>query len=240
MRKTMMVAAAALIGGVSAAAAADLGGYGSMKDEPVTAYVPNWAGLYAGVNAGYAWGDADWDWKEFPNGVSTDLNGGIFGGQIGYNFQHGNWVVGAEVSFSGGNADGAARCPNPDFTCKSELDWLLTAGPRIGYARDNWLGYVAGGYALASITTTEDPLFRSTVNDTQQHSGWAIGGGVEYLISPNVIFGVEYLHVALSSETHAASDFEQDHPEIRDIDPELDIVRARLSYKFGRDDEPLK
>lgn len=87
---------------------------------------PSWAGFYAGVNVGYAWGDADasasttcpstappaWTCSgnvpaSLPNGPATDaLGSGLFGGsgftgglQAGYNWQSGKLVYGGEVDF---------------------------------------------------------------------------------------------------------------------------------------------
>lgn len=50
----------------------------------------NWTGFYAGLNGGYSWGRANT--TLFPGTVlatplGQDVNGGLFGGQIGYNWQ---------------------------------------------------------------------------------------------------------------------------------------------------------
>src|SRR5262249_3700484 len=52
----------------------------------------NWSGLYAGINGGFGWGSSSWD--GIP--ASFDVNGGLFGGQLGYNWQFGPWVLGIE------------------------------------------------------------------------------------------------------------------------------------------------
>ena len=62
------------------------------------------------------------------------------------------------------------------------------------------------------------------------------------LLRDRWVLGLEYLHIELDSQTHYK-------PIIsalsRQIDAEADIVRLRLSYKFGRGDgghtdQPLK
>ena len=105
-------ATAAMIGCAGTAFAADVYAHGGMKDAPVE-YIPpvSWSGFYLGVNAGYAWGTSDMHVPAADTSLSLDTNGGIYGGQIGYNYQIDNWVLGAEVSFSGSNADGSATCP---------------------------------------------------------------------------------------------------------------------------------
>lgn len=226
--KVSLLAATLLAGASFAANAADLGGpRGSLKDEPMYAPVASWSGLYLGVNAGYAWGNADWYYPYYGTSTSTDLNGAILGGHIGYNKQIGNWVLGIEASLSGSNADGKASCPNMYYECTSELNWLLLAGPRLGYAFDRTMVYATGGYALASVNTSTIPAINGYSKD-QDHSGWSIGGGIEHQITPNLVLGAEYVHVELGTETSTVPSYAD-----REITPDLDIVRGRLSYKFG-------
>jgi outer membrane immunogenic protein len=70
----------------------------------------SWTGFYIGLNGGYSWGRSRSDAAFFnsasgaaitpPAGSTTqsnfNLNGGVFGGQAGYNWQTGNWVWGFE------------------------------------------------------------------------------------------------------------------------------------------------
>src|SRR4051794_30720570 len=68
----------------------------------------NWTGFYVGLNGGYSWGRASTTITGisplaplFPVGAfapfSRDVNGGIFGGQAGYNWQvDPKWVLGLE------------------------------------------------------------------------------------------------------------------------------------------------
>src|SRR3989442_144333 len=64
-----------------------------------------WAGLYLGVNVGYGWGksstdtvfsDATIGTPLLATNTSAALKGVIFGGQAGFNWQSGPWVVGIE------------------------------------------------------------------------------------------------------------------------------------------------
>lgn len=234
--KLTLLAASFLAGTASIAGAADLGRYGgSLKDEPAYVLPGTWTGLYIGANAGYSWGNSDWNWPNVGTHTSPDFDGGIFGGQIGYNYQMGNLVLGAEVSLSGSNATGDAKCPNNTYTCETELNWLLVVGPRVGYAMNRTMLYATGGYARASLHTNVSPFF-SGYDQDNTHDGWALGGGIEYQITPNLIFGAEYLHVDLSSETIGNAI----NSEVHKVDADMDIVRARLNYKFGGRDESLK
>src|SRR3974390_2087038 len=62
---------------------------------------PSWTGWYIGANVGAAWQNMK-DNSSYGSRV-THLDGSTFigGGQIGYNFQHGNSVFGIEADISG-------------------------------------------------------------------------------------------------------------------------------------------
>src|SRR5262245_25507730 len=69
----------------------------------------NWMGLYAGGNAGYLWGESRIfiTVGDFDEGSDTfDFGGFIGGGQIGYNFQTGPWVLGVEADLQYSDASG--------------------------------------------------------------------------------------------------------------------------------------
>src|SRR5690242_11167254 len=94
MRKRMLVLAAAVLGlTASSAFAADLG----VRAPPVTPapVATTWTGFYAGLNAGGGWANVSSD------NVSSDLSGFVGGGQLGYNWESGNWLLGIEGDFQG-------------------------------------------------------------------------------------------------------------------------------------------
>ncbi len=79
-----------------------------------------WTGLYIGANAGMGWFESD--------GNSSD-SGFVGGGQIGYNYQIGHWVWGAELEISGANIKDTG------------LDSTISLMAKGGYAFDRWLVY---------------------------------------------------------------------------------------------------
>src|SRR5581483_673353 len=66
---------------------------------------PTWSGFYAGINAGWGWstakatgsaaGPVAADFAGIPP-LSANANGGLFGFQLGYNWQIASWVLGME------------------------------------------------------------------------------------------------------------------------------------------------
>jgi outer membrane immunogenic protein len=85
----------------------------------------NWTGFYAGINGGYSWGSATEMVSigtPFPAFASKQhVDGGLVGGQIGYNWQvDPKWVLGleADAQWTGerGSSDfflGTLRGPTP-------------------------------------------------------------------------------------------------------------------------------
>jgi opacity protein-like surface antigen len=98
---------------------------------PVAPLTPNWTGFYAGGQLGYAWVDTD-----INNVDGDDIIGGIVGG---YDYDLGNWVVGAgldydfaDIGLSGVNAS---------------VEEVFRAKLRGGYKIGRGLLYGTGGYA---------------------------------------------------------------------------------------------
>jgi outer membrane immunogenic protein len=130
---------------------------------------------------------------------------------------------------------------------------VFTVGPRLGVAWDKFLVYGTGGWATGKVETQ---LMRftpglSTFFDqtSRDQDGWFAGGGIEYALTQNLIFGVEYQHIDLGDELHSSQlDAGRPCPAVgvycRDVGASEDIVRARLSYKFfgteARAAAPLK
>lgn len=249
--------------GIAAGAALALDTTGASADGPAYRrsisdgpYAPSfsWTGFYVGVHAGHAWADVDWDLTYFdsPHSGSTNNDGSIYGAQIGYLRQSGRWVFGGEVAFSGGFDDGANIVPLaglPVGVVETDIDWLLTVTARLGYSWDRWLAYVKGGYAAARISVhTDDNIpFDFVSSTTDVHHGWTVGAGLEYAVSPNVTFGVEYNYVDLGGDVSAPIITTFDGSALgtarSDVDTSIHTVMARLNFKFGRDEvmpRPMK
>jgi outer membrane immunogenic protein len=101
----------ALAGG--SAVAAELAPYyqpGPAAYQPGPAYNPifTWTGFYVGINGGGGWGSSQWDAVN-----SFDLSGGLIGATVGYNWQFGQVVVGAEgdIDWSGIKGTTTVLCP---------------------------------------------------------------------------------------------------------------------------------
>lgn len=215
MKKILLSGVAAL--GILAAGAASAADLPSRKG-PVVApiYVPafTWTGFYVGANAGYAWGNVN------ANGIANvgDLDGFTGGGQVGYNYQMGQFVLGAEADFQGadlntGNNLGLVRV---------KTEYYGTVRARVGVAFDRFMPYITGGWAYGNVKTSIPAIGFSS--DRSHTGGYAVGAGLEYAVTNNIIAGVEYLYVDLGEKNILGAGTK--------IGTDFSVVRARLSYKF--------
>src|SRR4029078_13040033 len=99
MRKNVIaMAGLALLATTVASEAADLGPISRPYAAPAPAYAAySWMGPYIGANVGYQWGSVTHS--------AADPSGGVAGGQIGYNWQNGQFVFGVETDLQWANAD---------------------------------------------------------------------------------------------------------------------------------------
>ena len=89
----------------------------------------------------------------FNAGDRYDITGygGIFGVNVGYNYQFaGNWVIGLEADIAGSTLDTSFTSADV-LGLKSKLSSLGTVRGRIGYAFDRALLYATGGFAYGHV-----------------------------------------------------------------------------------------
>jgi outer membrane immunogenic protein len=157
---------------------------------PVYSPVYNWTGFYLGINGGGGWGRSQWD------GIDKfDISGGLIGATVGYNWQWGQAVVGAEadVDWSGIKGTTNTLCA---LGCTTRNHWLSTVRGRVGYAMfDRFLPYLTAGLAAGDIASTR-PGFPAGTSTT---AGWTVGAGLEVGVVGNVSIKAEYLYVDLGN-----------------------------------------
>jgi len=240
MKKVLLVTASLIaLGAAAPALAADLAARPYTKAPAMIAAVYDWSGFYIGVNGGWGSSHNSWD-SNAPFLVgsegSHDATGGTVGGQVGYRWQAGTWVFGLEAQgnwadFSGSNV--SVRFPGFVNTSKIDAFGLFTG--QIGYAVNNVLFYVKGGAAVTSdsyrINTVAGTLAGVTGDDTRW--GGTVGVGLEYSFAPNWSVGIEYDHLFMQDRTYgfatpAGTAFGNDR-----IRQDVDLVTARLNYRFG-------
>jgi outer membrane immunogenic protein len=270
------VALAALTAlGTMAAQAADLP---TRKEAPAPVFVPppfTWTGFYVGLNAGGIWPSGSRSatlvapgafpfpiTSFFPGGLGSQSAGFIGGGQAGYNWQTGAFVLGVETDFDGTTVSksfnnvgtpfrgaGVPALLNGDFLSvngKASLSWLGTTRARLGFVAtpDNrLLIYATGGVAygggssnFSAFDATQGAFWTGSPSTTRV--GWTIGGGVEYALTNNWTIKGEYLYADLGSHSfnslgNTAATLAFPGVAITGkLDYNASIFRAGVNYKF--------
>ena len=257
MRKlvlSLLAATALATAAVSTVSAADLPS-AAPPPAPFVAAVPvfTWTGFYVGGNLGWGWRDDDNETVvlsgpgipaglvgtlNFDNGNDGNFTGG---GQIGYNYQIGSFVIGAEADIQWIDTDDndAVFFPGPGMAgtfvpgeFEDSSDWWGTVRLRAGVAFDRFLVYATGGLAY-----------------TDNNTGWTAGGGVEWALPVNwfgssaVTLGLEGLWVSLDEDDDndgrigtftpvGEAPVDVFLPRGND-EQDFFVARAKLNFKFG-------
>jgi len=186
-------------------------------------------------------------------GCSDDEDAADFGLRAGYDWQWGNWVLGAvgEVSFSEIDDSVSAFSTTPArYTMTRELNHVAAIRGRGGYAMSNILFYGTGGFAWADVDhsfSTSNGVNTFTETSDSQVTGYQLGFGAEWNISDRWRLGGEYIYTSLDDDDYtvrasgpapatnpfilvnaAGTDFQRSEEEF-----DFDSVRLTLTYRLG-------
>ena len=150
--------------------------------------------------------------------------GAVGGLQAGYNWQFAPaWVAGVEGDFSwtsladqrGGAAlgpNGVLAGPNASVILSANTQWLASARAKLGFTGwfNNTMLYVTGGGAWANAEysatfITTPPLNSAAPSQTTTKSGWVVGGGAEWMVTPNILLRAEYLYYGIDSSNNLSA-----------------------------------
>lgn len=166
----------------------------------------SWTGFYLGTYVGSGLVDSQWGpgtgplasedrFQAFPYYGSAA--GAVIGGQAGYNYQIGSYVLGIEGDLGTGFLYGTARCGKTwKSICNTDTDLLATLAGRIGYAFDNVLVYGKAGAAFINNSYTVSGIdYTGQYTGSQFRAGWTVGGGVEVALTPQMSAKAEYAYL---------------------------------------------
>jgi outer membrane immunogenic protein len=266
------------IAGVSTAAfAADF----PVKAPPPPAVAPpsyNWNGCYIGGNAGGKW----WAntsgtlnilpgtfvatgpggiVEQIPPGPTTSFDFGnnsnnasfIGGGQVGCNYQAGQFVFGIEGD---GDWQHLSRTGTlvqtsvvPDLTTNGSFNltsnWQASLRGRFGYAADRVLWYATGGVAWTNVSFSgsetytffgEDIAHLNIVSVSQTTVGGTAGVGVEYAIADQLTVGLEGRYTWYGSR-HLNTSAVDAAPVLVNFNLNTAEVIGKLNWKFGGNEQ---
>jgi outer membrane immunogenic protein len=207
MKKVLIGTISALIGG-GIANAADLPTKAPPPAAPV--YVPyNWTGFYIGGNVGGAWANGSITDDVAGFSFSTSHSGFLGGGQVGFNYQVSNIVLGVEGDFDWTSLNATGNSvffpgigAGAFLQGSANTKWISTVAARLGVAYDRWLFYAKGGGGwIGNNATVTDVTTGATFSTSNSNSGWVAGAGIEWAFTPNWSARVEYDYIGLRNFT---------------------------------------
>ena len=161
-----------------------------------------WTGFYVGLNAGAAIGDSRYQYAPFFNSYAQSGLGFTGGGQIGYNWQTGPLVLGVETDINYRSASSSSG--NSGFGASNNTSgYFGTVRGRVGYAIDRALLFATGGFAGSRNTATVTNIYTGFWGQQSSfQTGWALGAGVEFMLTNNLSAKAEYLFTAVGSDRY--------------------------------------
>ena len=181
-----------------------------------------WTGFYVGINGGYSFGQT----TNLP-GRDQDINGPVAGGQIGFNWQAGQFVFGVEGDFQ---ATWQERSDTVfllvgTFANKQKLPWFATARARAGIVFSRSLIYVTGGAGWIDFRQSGN-LFPTGLPFSEDDilTAGVVGGGVETMITDHWTMKVESLYLDTGFTSVGAAGV---RGRIQNL-----VTRLGVNYKF--------
>ncbi len=223
---------------------------------------PRWTGFYVGGSVGGADQSSPTRIRGVGPGneVQTSIDAGnvaarlspsdrnvTFTGHLGFNYQIGAMVLGAETDFSAMHVGGRrASTVNPfgvevTTQAQTELFTLGTVRARAGVAFGDFMVFATGGYAYGHLgqrgainpVPTNNPTYAGS--NGQMASGWALGGGLEYALGPMLSLKLDYLRYDLGTQRlvlgETAGFFTDEYATMR-AKTRGDMVRMGLNIGF--------
>jgi outer membrane immunogenic protein len=245
--RTSCMAAAVLSGAAiftGAAVAADA----VVEDVVIVNTAHDWSGVYIGGHLGYgevrldgAYGlDDGADFLTEGSGPFDLEADGITGGiQIGYNWQSGNFVYGAEADITAVDwSDSLSNEPVGEETLFLDVNYLATVRARVGYAMDRTLifGTIGAAFIDAEYSVQDHPGDTSPDESGSldfDDIGLVVGGGAEYALNSNWSIKAEGLYYWFDDNQSGAglthdSDNDRDFAELKDAW----MLRVGVNYHF--------
>ena len=216
---------------------------------PTVAGLYDWNGAYVGANGGYASSRKCWDVvalsstpiAAFREGCH-DAVGATLGGQFGYRWQKSNWVFGLEAQLNIGDIKGSQVTAFPtalggvpiSVSNRSRVAGFGLYTGQAGYAWNNILWYVKGGYAATADYYEDFLTFKGALVDSAREirGGATVGTGVEVAFSTDWSVAVEYDHLFMGTQDLTFRSRGGANFVTHRIRQDADILTARLNYRF--------
>ncbi len=159
-----------------------------------------WDGVFIGGNGGYATSKTSWCTTVAIAGCAGDqesmkASGAVGGGQVGYRFKFGNFVIGPEAMLDAMTIHSAVTDTNAGVgagnTRTSTFLGIMSVTGDAGLAFDRFFAYGKGGWALTHAAF-DATIPGDDLKGDEFLQGWTAGGGLEYALPSGWTIGVEY------------------------------------------------
>jgi outer membrane immunogenic protein len=161
MLKSGALVTASVLALTGTAVAADLSAPRYTKAPVLPVGVPEWAGWYVGIQGGVAQNNASFEDlddffgnAEFISGPRHDIRktGGVFGGNVGYNYQAGTFVYGLETDINWVRTKASQTLfGDPAIIQSSDISWMGSFRGRVGVDYLSTLFYATGDLAYGGV-----------------------------------------------------------------------------------------
>jgi outer membrane immunogenic protein len=146
-----------------------------------------------------------------------EIGGWRAGVELGYDKQIGSLVVGVTADINKSWVSGGRQ--GSDF----DLQLFGTARGKVGYSFGRWMAFGTGGLSYGRFKVAS-PGFGS---DAQTLTGWAAGGGLEYILNNKVTVRFEYIHLDFGDATYSSLPATNNR-----VSPEMDVIGVGFVSRF--------
>lgn len=200
-----------------------------------------WSGFYAGATVGLAGSSYDGiydssDLNEIPPDShivlsNLDSEGAALGGFFGWNYRMEQYVLGFEADIAWADLEESSFEPEDGSEeSNAKLDFLGSARVRGGVVANDFLFYGTAGlaYVAGDYNVKDDGDGNGSLSLDQ--FGFAVGGGAEWAMSPNMTLRLEGLYNSFG-KTFDASGVTADSDPDDEVELEsIWVIRAGISF----------
>ena len=202
-----------------------------------------WAGFYAGVDAGYAFGSGKYTLNPALAGLLplTGANifdlfgsrGASFGILGGYNLPIAQyWLVGLEGDWSRQRLETQlVTAPNTGFDTDIVVKqpWAFSLRGRFGYfVTPATLFYGTAGWGWSKVDYFDSDIAFGQFDSSVHVHGFQGGAGIETAVTPHFHMRLEYLQTLYDTASYGAAS-----PIFSEIKPQVGTARFATIYQFG-------
>lgn len=195
-------------------------------------------------------------------GKNLDSTGALGGGQFGYNFQSSNFVYGVEVDLGGAGGNNEVTFSPTTFHRRGDIDQAAVitlkenggfygdVTGRLGYTWGSTLVYAKGGFAWFEPSIKASARVVDNRNETTNFysrsnsdnlTGYTVGGGVEWMLNPNWTMKVEYLYFDFGNDDKNWNVGDGINAwRLADKDLTVNTVKLGFNYHLTNNYVPLK